>query len=620
VSDAAFHLVRTGSSLLRGSLTPYATSPGGEGSPILGALATALGASLSGGIDPGGADAWLGLTRAAAGATLGGCAAALTAALAVRAGRAVAALGVAFLVLPPAFVSSFALRPDAGAGGLLLTIAFARRSAPWAWVAVLATPVALPAATLLSMLRGRRLASAIAAAAVVAGVALLSLALPERRGEILRGLATGWGFALDGVPSTLDAIRRVWAGGMLVAAPLLLRRSEHLRPWLAMFAAAAILSRPEAFRAATPALVGPTVLLLVERIARIADPGGAPGSPSRPVLLALVLPLALLLLGASEDRAHRASERARTARLAQLGAFVAELPQGAIASTDTGTLAALSGRPILRLRDVEASAPRIVVFREGTVPSSREERRLFEGAMFLAAYAPLELRRGPTRRIRDAIWVRRDEPLSGPVPAGYARALRAAWAAEREAAAGARGAWDAAARLEPPGLGLAREALGVLLERAGDEPGSDDVLRAAVADSCTIRARGHLADRALSAFRAQEADGLIAQALRWNPHLAEVWGTRARLLLHEGRFDEAMECSARALALAPAEPRVLTNRGSFLWGTGARDEARELWEQAIREDARILRFLGDFRDAPDDAPAPPLLPLYSEVGFGRPPR
>ena len=36
--------------------------------------------------------------------------------------------------------------------------------------------------------------------------------------------------------------------------------------------------------------------------------------------------------------------------------------------------------------------------------------------------------------------------------------------------------------------------------------------------------------------------------------------------------------------------------------------------------AYYLVGLGDFRDAPDDAPPPPLLPLYSDVGFGRAPQ
>jgi hypothetical protein len=623
VSDAAFQLVRTGASLLRGSLAPYATSPGGEGSPILGAFVAAVGAAFSAGGDAGGADAWLGLTRLAAAATLGGCAAALAAALAVRAGRTVAVLGVAFLVLPPAFATSFALHPDAATGGLLLTIAFARRSAPWAWVAALATPVALPAALLFSVRRDGRTASAIAAAAVMCLVAALSVALPAgRRGEIFLGLATGWSFALEGIPSTLDAIRRVWAGGTLVAAPLLLRRSDLLAPWLATFAAAAILSRPDAFRAATAALVGPTCLLLVDRIARIGDPGAPPGSPPRPVLLAMLVPLALLLLGTKEDRAHCAGERARTARLAQLGAFASEsLPEAAIASTDTGTLAALSGRQVVRLRDVEAPAAGVVVFREGAAPASPDERRLVESATFLARYAPLDLRRGPTRGIRDAIWIRRGEPVAEPVPSDYARALVAAWLAERKGdAAVVRSRWESAAALEPPGLGLAREALGVLVEREGDEPGSEALFREAIADPAAVRARGHLADRALSAFRIAEAESLVAQAARWNPHLAEVHGTRARQLLHAGRFHEAMDSSADALALAPEDARILANRGSFLWATGAYADAREAWERAVRKDAAILRFLGDFRDAPDDAPAPPLLPLYSEVGFGRPPR
>lgn len=620
VSDAAFHLVRTGSALLGGSLAPYATSPGGEGSPVLGALVTALGAALTGGGESGGAAAWLGLTRLAASLLLGGAAAGLAAALAARADRAVAVLGVAFLVLPPAFGSSFALRPDAAAGGVLLTVAFARRSAPWAWAATLTTPVAIPAAVALSLPRGARGRAVVAATLVAAVVVALSLALPPgRRSEILAGLLGDWGLPPDGLPSTLAALRRAWAGGALaVATVVLARRSPLLPAWLAMLAGAVLFSEPGAFRGATAALVPPTCLLLVGGIARVADPAGPSAGPARPVLLAMLVPVALLILGTREDRTHREAERERTARLAQLDAVLAErLDEGAIASTDTGTLAALSARTVLALRSVEAAEPRIVVFRDGIFPTTPAERRLVDGPAFLAGWAPLELRRGLTRRFPDAVWVRRDRPHPGPVPVDYARALRAAWRAHRgDDLAAATAAWEEAVRREPEGLGLARQLLGVVREKGGDVTASEEAFRGATADPATVRARGHLADRALSAFRIEDADTLIAQAIEFNPHLGEVWSLRSRLLLHAGRFEEAMEASGRAVILNPWNAKILANHGSFLWGNGERDEARKMWERALREDARILGFLGDFRGAPDDSPAPPLAPIWSEVGFG----
>ncbi len=633
MSDSAFHLVRTGSALLRGSLAPFESAPGGDGSPILGALVTAAGAVLSGGTETHGSEGFVHMTRLTASVLLGGTAATLAATLARGSDRIVAVLGVAFLVLPPAIGTSFLLHPDAALGGLLLTIAFVRRSPAVAWIAAFATPVALPAAVLLGIgdraARRECLVGAVVATGIV--VALSFVLPPGRRMEIVAGLTTGWSISFEGLPSTFDALRRVWAGGTLAVAPIVLFRwggrtggRALLVPWFGTLSIAVLLSEPGAFRAATAALIPPTLLLVVGRIATLGDPGGPAEGPRRPVLLAMLVPIAWFILGTNEDRAHRRDERERTARLAQIEAFAREnLEPGAIASDETGTLAALSARevrPLGEVHDYAAGEPptRIVVLRGRVVPVSPAERRLFDGATFLASYAPLEFRRGPSLRIRDAIWIRRPEPVAGSRSERYAHALRAAWRAEQAAAGDSvRRAWEEAAKLEPAGLGLARESLGVLLHRAGDDEASAAMFAEALADPAAVRARGHLADQALSAGRLAEADRLVGEAFRFNPHLAEVWGTRARLLLHTGFFDEAMQSSARAIRLNPHDARVLANYGSFLWRSGEHSDAREMWARAVRADARILGFLGDYKRAPDDAPAPPLAPLYSDVGFAK---
>jgi tetratricopeptide (TPR) repeat protein len=637
ISDGTFQLLRVGDALLHGSLAGHASPPGGDGAPILGALVAALGVGLEGGAAMPRPEGFSSLTRLPASLLLGATAAALAAIL-VRKSRVVAVFGVALLVLPPAFATSFVLRPDAALGGFLLTLALAGRSAPLAWTAVLTTPVALPAAALLTAGARRRGARATARAALAAGavvlvLAALSLALPEgRRSQIAAGVFSGWTLSLDGLTGTADTLRRVWAGGALLAAPILLARwsrgpRELLVPWLATVLAATLLSAPGAFRESTAALVGPTALLLATQVAAWPDPRRRADGPHRPVLFAMLVPVLLLILGTDEDRSHRRRLREESARLAQIDAFLREgWPEaGAILSERTGTLAALSSREVLRLRRdgalppplAGAQSPRFVVFRDGLRPFTAAERRLFESPEFLRGFAPLELRRGATNAILDAIWVRRERPTEAP-EAEYAIALREGWrAADRGDRDLARLRLDRAAELEPPGIGTAREALGLLLEQDGDETGSKRAFRGALSDPAAIRARGHLADRELTAGRVLAADTLVAQAFRFNAHLAEMWGTRARLFLHGGWFEEAKINSANAIRLNPYEAKILANHGSLLWAQGERFEAKQMWRRAVRADPRVLRFLGDFEEAPDDAPTPPLIPLYSLVGFGR---
>ena len=52
-----------------------------------------------------------------------------------------------------------------------------------------------------------------------------------------------------------------------------------------------------------------------------------------------------------------------------------------------------------------------------------------------------------------------------------------------------------------------------------------------------------------------------------------------------------------------------------LWRAGNHEDARLVWHRAIRADARMLSYLGDFARASDDLPAPPSLPLFTDVEF-----
>jgi hypothetical protein len=614
--------VRVGSSLLEGSLRAFATPPGGEAAPVLGALATALGALFAGDT--------IAVARISGSLLLGAAAAALFWIL-VRRDRPIAVLGVAFLVLPPALASSFVARPDSALGGVLLLIAAGTRRWSLAWLATLTTPVAIPVAvwSLLATGRGHRRAF-LAPGAVVGLVTLLSVLLPAgSRAQILGGLLSGWG--VPGISSTLDALRRIWAGGALLAAPLVLpwllvgtAPPGHVRiSWLAALIPAVLLAEPGAFRGATAAILPMTCLNLALVVGAIPDPRSRVGAPSRPVLLAILVPLALLILGTSEDRRWRETEMESSARFAQIAEFLRERyePPGSVLSEQSGALALFSGRVVHPLRGRESPAspsPCVTVFDRGLRPSTRSERALFEGPSFLARYAPLSFRRGPTFGIQDAVWVLRSSKTgAAPIDPAYAMLLQQGWRqhAGRDRA-GARAAFRSAAEREPAGLGIAHEWLGVLLEFTGNAPEAELAFREArLRDPTAIRARGHLIDRALTADLLAEADTMLAEAFLFTSHEPVLWGTRARLNHLAGYPREALAASHRAVMMHGRNVRLVANHGALLWADGDRDSAREMWRRAVRLDPKIASYLGDFERAPDDAPAPPLVPLFSFEGF-----
>jgi hypothetical protein len=624
-SDAAYHLVRGGNSLLRFSLDAWALPPGGVHAPPLGSLVTAILALFSS--DP------EGKILLAGGVLLGGAAAVVGAALTRRAGGLVALAGVAWVLLPPFFASSFNYRPDSALAGGLVALGIAARaagagggkaSAP-AWAGVWSSPWTLaPAlALLLGDARARRDPRAwIVPGIVAAGMVALSLPLPAAAGgEILRGVFGEVGLPFRALPSTLGALREVWLGGVLLAVPLLLSLRfvdrSVLLPWLALFLPPLLLGRDEAFRGATAAIVPSTAFVIGLVVHRLPDGAGSAAGPRRPALLALLLPVLLLALQGGADRARRDEVRRTTARDSQLGAWLWSRldTDGPLLAARTGALGGLTDRPVVPLVDGDELGPpwpAAVVLGGGVSPASRAERELLADPRFLAAYAPWEMSRPGSGD--DAVWRRVRRP-GGTVPAEYARSVADGLSALPADPDQARDRLGEAAAREPDSLGLARERWGVLLERAGRGREARAPLLAALADPWTLRARGHLADRALSRGDIPRADTLIARMYELAPDLAAVPGTRARLFALTDYGDLALVESERAVTLAPTDPRVLVNHGTLLWAAGRPDAARELWHRARHLDPGVGAYLGDFDAAPDSMVAPPLVPLFSRTGF-----
>lgn len=629
-SDAGFHLLRAGNSLLTGSLDAYRVAPGGEHAPLLGAAATAFGALFAG---SGGEAAQL-LPGCA---LLGAAAAVVLLALRGTVEHAAVLLGVALLLLPPAVVSSFPYRPDAALAGVLLVAALHARwqrrsplsvSLP-AWLATLAAPWALPAAVVLLLADARRARAWIAPAATAALVFGASMMLGDvARGQIVRGLFGEVTFRFDPAGAAA-ALRVVWGGGLIFLAPILLPLVvRDVRPPRAVaiaFAASAVFlllaADPVAFRAGAAALL-PSAAYLCARIAHAFPDARSPAPPRRPVLFALLLPLLLLLLTGADDAAERAAVRGPTAREAQIATFLRDdwKNPGDVLASRTGALAALSRRTVRRIPKgggLGDPLPDVIVLGGGLAPAGPDERAVFLHPDFLASYTPLEFHRGRGHEFRDAVWVKLGRSEPDEVRVAYGESLLDGWsrdsAGEPEAA---RDLYLDAIREEPFGRARARESLGLLYERVGQPEAAERTFRAARSrDPYAVWARGHLIDRAIAHGGILRADSLLAEAMRFNPFLPELRATRARLFSRAGLGVEAIAEAEASVQLDPTNGRILANWGIYLWRAGSFEEARAAWRRAVRADAAMLRYLGDFESAATTVPPPPPLPLFTDVDF-----
>ncbi len=635
VSDDIFHLLRVGQALLHGSLDGYVIPPGGEHAPLLGALAEAL-----------------------VGPMLGAVAFAISAALLavalVRRGPLVTIFAVALLLLPPAFAFGTVAHPASALGGTLLLAAVIAaptraRAIALATLASLATPVGLAAVPALAIPEWRsrravdRALEVLPVLLLIALVCWLSLALPEgRRLEIARGLFSGWGAPGIGTPSTIAALLRVWGEGVMLLATFAVAayaiRGAPEEERLAFIAGAACMggallcADADSVRSFVPALAPLAALVAALLVDRVPDPAGA--AMRRPILLATCVPIAVFLARTSAEQRHCDAERGRCERMEQITARLPQLvePNALIASSSTGALAFHAYRPVLPLRAIagrdlvfDPGLPRAIFFEKALVPARGSEFAVFRDPAFLRVFAPRLFRRGAHGEIEDAFWARRANPVAETAtPPAYRVALARAWDAH------ARGRIDDAARAfaaavaaEPEGLGIAREWSGMQEASLGRSDAARAQFEEAVArDPATARARGHLADVAISRGDYARADSLLAQSIEWNDDDAETWGTVARLAAALGDSDRAREASRRATAIAPGEARLRMNAGSLLWRSGETEAAKQEWGMALQLRPELVDYIGDFRRAKPGDPAPPLLPLFSLDSFepGAPPR
>lgn len=614
-SDGLFHLLRAGQALAQVSFDPFVVPPGGIGAPLLGVFLTQLLTAFPLDFEhilrvPG--TIGLGLTTFF---LFLWCERRTTFAFALA-----AALGLAVV---PIFVTEFVRRPDAAIAAAFLVAAVFWATPPRGTAATPSRGEAAPIPrTTATPSRGiaatppratarsahPNLSSACAAASfltapwAIVGTALWAL---ETRAFHSRG----WFIRV--LPFALAVALVAFFSGALPIG------SRH-EIWRGLFV-------PPSFN---EGLRGVFVLLVPFLLAKIAvaasslpDSQRPEGAFGRIAAFALILPMAAWLVTERIDRKHRLEASATQARFAQIGGYF-ELKWKnihALAAPECGALSFFSHRPITPLSQTNLDAhdaPGGILFARALAPTSKSERALFRDPRFLQGYAPLVFRRGPNLELQDAFWRRRPQPATPPT-AAYLDALEEGWNAHfDENREESLRAFAAAAAAEPEGLGIAHEWAGMMSERLGKPDDAETYFAEAVRrDPATARARGALSDRALSRGDVERAETLVREALTWNETDGEVWGTLARVQGAKGDFVAAQESLERARDEAPLDARIMMNLGSVRWRLRNFAGARADWRRATQLDPRIARYLGDFEKAPEDAVAPPLLPLLALSDF-----
>jgi tetratricopeptide (TPR) repeat protein len=87
-----------------------------------------------------------------------------------------------------------------------------------------------------------------------------------------------------------------------------------------------------------------------------------------------------------------------------------------------------------------------------------------------------------------------------------------------------------------------------------------------------------LADRT---DRYQEAYGYIERAFKQRPDDIAILDSMGWVLYRLGRLDEAQEYLRRAAAQI-RDGEIAAHLGEVLWAAGKRDEARQIWEEALK--------------------------------------
>lgn len=141
------------------------------------------------------------------------------------------------------------------------------------------------------------------------------------------------------------------------------------------------------------------------------------------------------------------------------------------------------------------------------------------------------------------------------------------------------------------GLGAAAWNLhflrGMMRDRAGDWPGAEADLRAALAlmpdEPTVLNYLGYtlLERNPQPGARASEARSLIEKAAQLRPGDGGIVDSLGWMQLRLGEVDKAVTTLERAVSLEPQDPTITSHLGDAYWRQGRRIEARFRWRQAL---------------------------------------
>jgi tetratricopeptide (TPR) repeat protein len=139
-------------------------------------------------------------------------------------------------------------------------------------------------------------------------------------------------------------------------------------------------------------------------------------------------------------------------------------------------------------------------------------------------------------------------------------------------------------------------ARALLAAEQGDVPSAERDLRQVIAlkpdDAEALNALGYtLADRT---DRRAEALGLIERAIKLKPDEPAIIDSLGWIRYRMGDLDGSLEELRRAYA-KQADPEIAAHLGEVLWVKGDRDEARRVWEQGRKKDAKNKALLETIR-------------------------
>jgi len=102
-----------------------------------------------------------------------------------------------------------------------------------------------------------------------------------------------------------------------------------------------------------------------------------------------------------------------------------------------------------------------------------------------------------------------------------------------------------------------------------------------------------LADRT---DRYQEAYGYVKRALELRPNDNAILDSMGWVLYRLGQYNEAIKMLRKSLEIR-LDPEVASHLGEVLWVSGEREDAREVWRQALEiapDDKRLLDIMQRF--------------------------